>query len=186
MSTDEDTPRSKNAEKLRRWRAANRERYLAQRRAYYRRHREQMLAAAKAYRETNPEKVRAAQARWFDKNRERESARAVEWARQNPERKRAIDRRRYVARVTGTRPALRAETEAMIATLLTLPCSYCGTTGKVEIDHIIPLSRGGLHEPGNLAAACKSCNSSKGAKLLSEWRPDDVHLFNLGPEYTPS
>lgn len=38
-----------------------------------------------------------------------------------------------------------------------------------EIDHIVPLSRGGTHDRSNLQCLCKSCNSSKGAKLMSEW-----------------
>lgn len=38
------------------------------------------------------------------------------------------------------------------------------------IDHLIPLSRGGTNYEGNLAPACKSCNSSKGSLLIVEWR----------------
>jgi len=29
------------------------------------------------------------------------------------------------------------------------------------MEHKLPLCRGGLHDPSNLAMACKSCNSSK-------------------------
>ena len=35
---------------------------------------------------------------------------------------------------------------------------------------IMPIIRGGRHSIGNLLPACGSCNSSKGAKLLVEWR----------------
>ncbi|TVL89887.1 hypothetical protein CD790_25470 [Streptomyces sp. SAJ15] len=31
------------------------------------------------------------------------------------------------------------------------------------------MSRGGRHAEGNLAPACKPCNSSKSDKLLIEW-----------------
>lgn len=183
MSGSEDTPpaRSKNAEKLRRWREANREKYLAQRRADYQRNREKRLAAARVYRETNPEAVKARRAAWYSANRDRAVAYAVEWARANPERRRERDRRRYVKRVTSSAPGRVEETEAAIASILLLPCAYCGATGKVELDHVVPLSRGGRHEPENFAPACKSCNSSKGAKLLPEWRPDDFHVFDVGP-----
>lgn len=48
------------------------------------------------------------------------------------------------------------------------PCLFCG--GLCEtVEHLIPLFRGGTNYEGNLAPACKSCNSSKGAKLLIEW-----------------
>lgn len=56
-----------------------------------------------------------------------------------------------------------------IAELLTNPCDYCGGPGET-LDHIVPLSRGGLHIPANLAPACLSCNSSKSNRLLHEWR----------------
>lgn len=64
--------------------------------------------------------------------------------------------------------------EAKIAELLHADaCSYCftffGPDNTVTIDHIVPLVAGGSAHPVNLAACCKSCNSSKGSKPLSEW-----------------
>lgn len=35
--------------------------------------------------------------------------------------------------------------------------------------NVIPRSRGGQNNPENLRLLCESCNSSKGAKLDSEW-----------------
>ena len=50
-------------------------------------------------------------------------------------------------------------------------CTYCGTDeGPFDIDHILPLSRGGTNDPSNLTLACATCNRSKGAKTLREWR----------------
>lgn len=52
-----------------------------------------------------------------------------------------------------------------------LLCAYCrDESGPFEIDHIIPVTRGGSHALDNLCVACKPCNSSKGDRLLSEWR----------------
>ena len=49
-------------------------------------------------------------------------------------------------------------------------CAYCGAENiPLELDHIIPRSRGGSDNPENLTLACKPCNSSKGAKNLNEW-----------------
>lgn len=46
-------------------------------------------------------------------------------------------------------------------------CQYCG--GKAEnIDHVHPRSRGGTHTWDNVVAACKSCNTKKRDRLLSE------------------
>lgn len=38
----------------------------------------------------------------------------------------------------------------------------------LEIDHVIPLAKGGLHSKENVKLACISCNRSKGAKLPME------------------
>ena len=52
-------------------------------------------------------------------------------------------------------------------------CTYCGERGgKLECDHVHPLSRGGSNEMDNLTTACFSCNRSKHAKTLSEWRAE--------------
>lgn len=41
-------------------------------------------------------------------------------------------------------------------------CRYCGQRGGLlEIDHYIPLSRGGDNQDDNLVTACRKCNRSK-------------------------
>jgi 5-methylcytosine-specific restriction endonuclease McrA len=47
-------------------------------------------------------------------------------------------------------------------------CAYCGNRAQAW-DHVMPHSRGGKDEPSNLAPACASCNSSKGALTPEEW-----------------
>ena len=45
------------------------------------------------------------------------------------------------------------------------PCALCSEPAA-EIDHIVPLSRGGSNEPENLQALCsKGCNNEKSDKL---------------------
>ena len=50
-------------------------------------------------------------------------------------------------------------------------CQICGLSNKdepnllLEIDHIIPLSKGGMTTEGNLQILCWRCNRSKGAKI---------------------
>lgn len=52
-------------------------------------------------------------------------------------------------------------------------CAYCPVQldySTVTWDHIIPISRGGVHSVGNLTPACKPCNSGKRDKMPIEWR----------------
>lgn len=78
---------------------------------------------------------------------------------------------RYVnarrARLVGA--AARPLPKRVLRQLRMASCTYCGGPGGT-VDHVIPLSRGGAHAEGNLVPACKPCNSSKGDKLLIEWR----------------
>lgn len=49
-------------------------------------------------------------------------------------------------------------------------CVYCGSENeRLQLDHVVPRSRGGSDDRENLVAACRRCNMSKGTKLLSEW-----------------
>lgn len=51
-------------------------------------------------------------------------------------------------------------------------CHYCGGTfapGDLTMDHIVPLARGGKSTQGNVAPACKECNSRKKYLLPVEW-----------------
>ncbi len=51
-------------------------------------------------------------------------------------------------------------------------CIYCGKSSIIDgvalqVDHVYPFTKGGDNSPFNLVTACRSCNSSKGNKLLS-------------------
>jgi len=56
-------------------------------------------------------------------------------------------------------------------------CVYCGSTERLTMDHLIPLSRGGTNVESNLVSACYSCNCSKGPKDSFEW-------FQTRPTYS--
>lgn len=50
-------------------------------------------------------------------------------------------------------------------------CQYCNIVGgKLEIDHIIPISKGGTNELINLTTACRTCNRQKHDKTPEEFK----------------
>ena len=49
-------------------------------------------------------------------------------------------------------------------------CQYCGKRDPGgEVDHVLPLSRGGNDTLENLVWACQECNRRKGDKTPREW-----------------
>ena len=63
-----------------------------------------------------------------------------------------------------------ALTEKELRKLRDKECVYCGSSHKIELDHVIPISRGGTHGIGNLVPSCMKCNRSKSSKFITEWR----------------
>lgn len=48
-------------------------------------------------------------------------------------------------------------------------CSYCGTTsGRMNVDHVIPVSKGGESSWTNCVCSCMACNGKKSDKDLSQ------------------
>lgn len=46
-------------------------------------------------------------------------------------------------------------------------CAYCGQVGgKLEVDHVIPFSKGGSDEVDNLITSCRRCNRQKKDKTV--------------------
>jgi len=120
--------------------------------------------------EADPELKRQHQVRWAEAS--------AKWVQNNQEQylasARANSARRRAQVKTGNYyDLITQEFIALLRIQQNSTCVYCdGVFDKFDLDHIIPLSRGGQHEPDNVCLACETCNSSKHNKLLySEWVP---------------
>jgi hypothetical protein len=47
-------------------------------------------------------------------------------------------------------------------------CVYCNATEDLDVDHVVPTSRGGPTVEGNLVTSCRRCNNLKGDCVPAE------------------
>lgn len=112
---------------------------------------------------------RAACAVYRERNREEERVRSEVNGRRDPTvwHRRVIASRARVAGVTFVE-----EVDSLV--VLELHDGVCGICGEdvdpfaFEVDHIVPLSRGGFNNYANAQPTHRTCNRSKGQKLMEE------------------
>ena len=49
-------------------------------------------------------------------------------------------------------------------------CFYCGRRRTLTVDHVVPLSKGGLNDITNIVGACRPCNTRKGTRSAEEFQ----------------
>ena len=65
-----------------------------------------------------------------------------------------------------TRPGIPKQLRWKVFSRDDFTCVACGASGvPLECDHIVPVSKGGVTEEGNLQTLCEPCNLRKGAKI---------------------
>jgi 5-methylcytosine-specific restriction endonuclease McrA len=146
---------------------ANKEVLLARNNAYYDANKEAVLAQKRIYRAANIEAVRLAVKAWQERNPEQHA----KHRRMADKRRRARKRGALVVRFT---PAMeQAKYQEQNAR-----CYYGNEelNGIYDIEHKVPLCRGGAHSPDNIVLACKSCNNQKG-------RMTDIEFFELSSNF---
>lgn len=61
-------------------------------------------------------------------------------------------------------------------------CSYCGATRvPLQIEHVLPRSRGGTDRASNLTLACEPCNTAKGTRTAAEYGHPEVEALAKQP-----
>jgi 5-methylcytosine-specific restriction endonuclease McrA len=147
----------------------NKERDAARKKAAYAANPERFKARNRRQYESNKAAHRACVKRWIEKNQERVREYAREWVKANPEKHRQkAHKRRALMLAAKVVPFTEAELAAHIESLGGR-CVYCGGPYQ-ELDHVVPLSRGGEHSLSNLRPSCTPCNRRKWAKTPEEWR----------------
>lgn len=136
-------------------------------REYRAKYRAKKLAQGAAWRAS--EKNRAKQAEYLRKyyveNRDKLLARAIAWPAANPEKK-AIQSHKRRALETAAGSYTLDEWRAVMDQY-GHRCRMCACEGKMTVDHVIPLSKGGSNTVENLSPLCKPCNSRKNNRILA-------------------
>jgi 5-methylcytosine-specific restriction endonuclease McrA len=144
-----------------------------------------------AWQKANPDKVKKAwkksnRKRWVEQKQDQEymTKKAVYFKANSAKRTATAkawnqaNKQRYHQHVANSKIKRRVAQEARTFKILdkeykklyNSPCAFCGSTKKITMDHIIPISRSGNHSVGNLQPLCQSCNSSKKSRLVSEYK----------------
>lgn len=174
--------KNRRRETMRKYRQG--EKGQAARKAYVAKRANEIKESGKLYREKNKPRIAAQQKAYHIKNSARRYAVHSSWIKKNRKHVRAYARAYYVKNRDSFKKrdhrrnhALSIGRDKIIEQFIeslgekrTVVCYYCRSkVRKYHIDHIVPISKGGLHRIDNLCASCVKCNLSKGAKLLAEW-----------------
>lgn len=181
-----NTPEERKAKKAQ-WEEANKERVRELGKRWRDANRELLRERQAASRAANRERNRTYQKRYYDANREEIRARTnpmtIAWRQANPEKVRegaAKGRRRRQAAIKVCAHASCLVIGPIQLAWMVNPhrCYLCGVAvqlgarvndpSKCEMDHVVPITRGGLHCAENLRPTCRPCNRRKHTKLLSE------------------
>lgn len=141
----------------RKWAEAHPERVREINRAYYARHHERKAAEMRAKRKANPEKAKAIKKRWMVKHPNLVKASQIT---------RKIKRRARERSAEGHFHPIHIKLQLRKQYGL---CAYCGIyiVDTYEVDHIVPLAKGGTNWADNLVLACRTCNRKKGTQTWS-------------------
>lgn len=130
----------------------------------------------KRWRGRNPEQARAKNRADYAKHREKRVTRSVAWAKENPERYRAIQRNREIRERNAPGGGVSYSQWMAVLDCHEHRCFYCDYNGSsLQMEHMVPLSRGGWHAPFNVVPACPSCNQRKGSLTAEEFVMRMVH-----------
>lgn len=151
------------------WAKEHPDRVLANRRAWRQANPERARELSARWEKAHPDVRRAAQAKHHAAHPEARRLRVRKWQQANPESVTASKHRRR-ARVLNApgNGVTAAQWRDVLAGSLGL-CVYCNERRPLEMEHVEPLSRGGAHDPENIAAACLPCNRSKSDTPLIAW-----------------
>lgn len=121
------------------------------------------------YRKT--EQYKTYYANYYQNNITRMHEKDRNWAKSNPDKVRLkakthTNKRRYAKRHNGGSGHISIKQWNELLSIFGNQCINCGTTNRIELDHIIPLAKNGQHDINNIQPLCHTCNIAKGTDII--------------------
>ena len=175
---------SNRGKERQKWREDNRERDRESNRRFYRLHHDKLIEDMKEAYRNNIDSRREYARSYYEEHR----AARLEYARTHLEQRLESNRRwrdgnpeKYMESVAKARRkrCMRSVHPHSVADELSIyrrqggRCAYCNVHipfKNGEIDHIVPLSRGGDDDCGNICFSCVHCNRTKSSKFVVEFK----------------
>jgi 5-methylcytosine-specific restriction endonuclease McrA len=143
-------------------------------REYYIKNKERLNAEGQAYRKANKEKISEKAKQYCQEHKLQIRIQIKKWLK--TENARALIKRQYAIRRTNAKDfeknTIQRVYEDNIKKYGTLTCYLCLEPilfGNDQLDHKIPISRGGTHEYHNLGIVHAKCNKEKFTKTEAEF-----------------
>jgi hypothetical protein len=145
--------------------ALNPEKRKAMNAAWEALNRDKVNARHAAWDAANPEKRKAAYTEYYATHREECAKRAKAWADANPGVRRAHGQNRR-AKIREAGGSLSPDIADRLLKLQRGKCACCGQPlkGKFDLDHIIPIAKGGPNVDSNIQLLLPKCNREKHTK----------------------
>jgi 5-methylcytosine-specific restriction endonuclease McrA len=145
------------------------ERQRAYAREWLKRNPEKAREAVRRWNKAHPDRRRAAKRLYYARHREQHKLVMAAYHRNHPEVLRAKSNA-YRARARAAEGQFTSAEWRALVERYDGRCAYRGEVGALEVDHRIPLSRGGRNSIDNVLPACRTCNAEKGQLTEEEFR----------------
>ena len=166
-----DRWREENNEHIKKYRSeylkANADRIRVIKAEHYKKNAERLSVRWAKYYKENSKQLRENRIKYYWNNPELERSKASQYAKEHPMLYRlAVHKRR--ARIKANGGELSKDIAEKLMVSQKGKCRICKKKlvgAKFHLDHIMPISKGGMNIDSNIQLLCAKCNMSKGAKL---------------------
>lgn len=135
-------------------------------------------AQKEKWEKNNKDKIRIKNRRLYESKREKHLQTCKKWRDENKPLRALYSRTRY-ARKMAAEGAHTIDDVMRAYNLQRGRCAYCwcDVSNGYQVDHIIPLAKGGSDNADNICISCKTCNQRKSSKMPWDFAAENGRLF---------